>query len=148
VCIVLCTIVAHNIAQNRPDNFPSYPPDNHHCSDDVYLRKGGAKLYKGCARRCMLLFEAPELSDCCFQAMCTNCLTHLFIFLQCFDAVGWVAGRASGRQKTESWGAGMGMCLRQGADLHKAQLMPLPPIVSCFNKMHISFFVSGTSSPG
>jgi len=26
VCIALCTIVAlaHNIAQNRPDNFPSY----------------------------------------------------------------------------------------------------------------------------
>jgi len=36
----LCTIVAHNIAQNRPDNFPPYPPDNHHCSDDVYLREG------------------------------------------------------------------------------------------------------------
>jgi len=27
VCIALCTIVAHNIAQNRPDNFPSYHPD-------------------------------------------------------------------------------------------------------------------------
>ena len=40
VCIALCTIVAHNIAQNRSDNFPSYPPDNHHCSDDVYLREG------------------------------------------------------------------------------------------------------------
>jgi len=42
VCIALCTIVAHNIAQNRPDSFPLYPPDNHHCSDDVYLREGGA----------------------------------------------------------------------------------------------------------
>jgi len=31
----------HNTAQNRPDNFPSYSPDNHHCSDDVYLREGG-----------------------------------------------------------------------------------------------------------
>jgi len=40
VCIALCTIVAHNAAKNRPDNFPSYPTDNHHCSDDVYLRKG------------------------------------------------------------------------------------------------------------
>jgi len=40
VCIALCTIVAHSIAQNRPDSFPSYPPDNHHCSDDVYLREG------------------------------------------------------------------------------------------------------------
>jgi len=41
VCISLCTIVVHNIAQNRPDNVPSYPLDNHHCSDDVYLREGG-----------------------------------------------------------------------------------------------------------
>jgi len=41
VCIALCTIVAHNIAQKRPDNFPSYPLDNHHCCDDVYLREGG-----------------------------------------------------------------------------------------------------------
>ena len=41
VCIALCTIVAHNIAQNRPDSFPPYPQDNHHCSDDVYLREGG-----------------------------------------------------------------------------------------------------------
>jgi len=47
VCIALCTIVAHNIAQNRPDSFPPYPPDDHHISDDVYLREGGLK----CAAR-------------------------------------------------------------------------------------------------
>ena len=43
ICVrnALSTIVAHNIAQNRHDNFPSYPLDNHHCSDDVYLREGG-----------------------------------------------------------------------------------------------------------
>jgi len=41
VCSALCTTVAHNIAQNRPDNFPSYPPDNHPRSNDVYLREGG-----------------------------------------------------------------------------------------------------------
>jgi len=46
VCIALCTIVAHNIAQNRPDNFSSYPPDNHHCSDDVYLREGEFLKYE------------------------------------------------------------------------------------------------------
>ena len=45
MCIALCTTVAHNIAQNRPDNFPSYPPDNHHRSDDVYLREGGVSGY-------------------------------------------------------------------------------------------------------
>jgi len=32
VCSSLCTVVAHNIARNRPDNFPCCPPDNHHCS--------------------------------------------------------------------------------------------------------------------
>ena len=32
VCIALCTSVVHNTAQNRPDNFPSYSADNHHCS--------------------------------------------------------------------------------------------------------------------
>jgi len=31
--------------------------------------------------------------------------------LQCFDAVGWAAGRASSLQKTEWWDAGMVMCL-------------------------------------
>jgi len=45
VCIALCTIVAHNIAQNRPDNFLSYPTDKHHCSDNVYLREGGNSNY-------------------------------------------------------------------------------------------------------
>jgi len=44
VCTSLCTIVAHNTAQNRPDNFPSCPPDNRHCSDDVHLSERGAKL--------------------------------------------------------------------------------------------------------
>jgi len=37
VCIALHITVAHNIAQNRPDDFPSCRPDNHHCSDDVCL---------------------------------------------------------------------------------------------------------------
>ena len=46
VCIALCTIVEHNTAQNRPDCFPPYPPDNHHCSDDVYLREGGSIYYR------------------------------------------------------------------------------------------------------
>ena len=36
-----CTIV-HNTAQNSNDNFPYYPPDNHHSSDDVYWREGAA----------------------------------------------------------------------------------------------------------
>jgi len=41
VCTAQCTIVAHNTAQNKPDNFPSYPPNNHYCSSDVYMREEG-----------------------------------------------------------------------------------------------------------
>ena len=33
----------------------------------------------------------------------------------------------------------MVICLEQGADLHMAQLMPLPPTVSCFSKIRIGF---------
>ena len=33
----------------------------------------------------------------------------------------------------------MVICLGQGADLHTAQLMPLPLTVSCFSKIQIDF---------
>jgi len=61
------------------------------------------------------------------------------VCLQCFDAVGWAAGRASGLYKTEWWGAGMVICLERGADLHMVQPMPLPLAVSCFRKIQIGF---------
>jgi len=57
VCIALCTIIAHNIAQNRPDNFPSYPPDNHHYSDDVYLREGGDMAVEASASTLFLIHD-------------------------------------------------------------------------------------------
>jgi len=59
--------------------------------------------------------------------------------LQSFDTVGWAAGRASACKKTEWWGAGAVICLERGADLHIAQLMPLPPTVSCFSKIQTGF---------
>jgi len=39
--------------------------------------------------------------------------------------VGWQEGHPACK-KTEWWGAGMVICLERGADLHMAQLMPLP----------------------
>ena len=54
VCTALCTIVVHNIVQNRADNFPLYPPYNHHCSDDVYLREGGGVNWSRCHLGCEL----------------------------------------------------------------------------------------------
>jgi len=68
--------------------------------------------------------------------------------VQCFEAVGWAAGRASGLQKTEWWGAGLVICLERDADLHMALLMPLPLTVSCFSKIQIGFYLSGTDPPG
>ena len=68
-----------------------------------------------------------------------NSTVVVAVCLQCFDAVGWVAGKASSLQKTEWWGAGVDICLEQVADLHMAQLMPLPFTVSRFSKIHIGF---------
>jgi len=41
--------------------------------------------------------------------------------------------------KTEWWGSGVVICLEQGADLHMAQLMPVPLTVSCSSKIQIGF---------
>ena len=38
-------------------------------------------------------------------------------------------------KKHEWWGAGVVACLELGADLHMAQLVPLPLTVSCFSKI-------------
>ena len=40
---------------------------------------------------------------------------------------------------SEWWGAGVVVCLERGADLHVAQLMPLPLTVTCFSKIQIGF---------
>jgi len=42
-------------------------------------------------------------------------------------------------KKSEWWAAGVIVCLERGADLHMAQLMPLPLTVSSFNKIQIGF---------
>ena len=51
-------------------------------------------------------------------------------------------------KKTERWGAGMVICLEQGADLHMAQWMPLPLTVSCFSKIQIGFTFLVPAHPG
>ena len=42
----------------------------------------------------------------------------------------------------------MVVCLERGADLHIAQLMPLPLTVSCFSKIHIGFTFLVPAHPG
>ena len=52
--------------------------------------------------------------------------------------VGWQEGHPA-CEKTEWWVAGVVICLERDADLHTAQLMPLPLTVSCFSKIQIGF---------
>jgi len=40
------------------------------------------------------------------------------------------------------------VCLERGADLHMAQLVPLPLTVSCFNKIMIGFAFLVPAHPG
>ena len=42
----------------------------------------------------------------------------------------------------------MVICLERGADLHMAQLMALPPTVSCFSKIQIGFTILVPAHPG
>ena len=71
-----------------------------------------------------------------------------------FSALMLLVGRQEGHpacKKPEWWNAGVVICLEQGADLHLAQLMPLPLTVSCFSKIQIgsTFLVlAHLGSPG
>jgi len=85
--------------------------------------------------KCKTLIQSHNQSNNLFH---TSCYLSRWCYsvLQCFDAVGWVAGRISGCKKNEWWGAGMVICLERGAnDLHMVRLMPLPLIISCFIKI-------------
>jgi len=61
----------------------------------------------------------------------------------------WLGGRKGIRPvKTEWWDAGMVICLERDADLHTAQLMPLPLAVSCFSKIQTGFTFLVPAHPG
>jgi len=64
-------------------------------------------------------------------------------FLQtAFSVLTLLVGQQEGHpacKKTEWWSAGVIVCLELNADLHMAQLMPLPLTVSCFSKIQIGF---------
>ena len=58
-----------------------------------------------------------------------------------FSALTLLVGGRNGIRpvKTEQWDAGVVICLEQSADLHMAQLVPLPLTGSCFSKIQIGF---------
>jgi len=51
-------------------------------------------------------------------------------------------------KKLEWWATGVVVCLEQDADLHMAQLMPLPLTVSCFSKIQMGFAFLVLAHPG
>ena len=60
-----------------------------------------------------------------------------------FSALTLLVGRQEGhpacKKQSGGYRTGMVICLERDADLHMAQLMPLPLTVSCFSKIQIGF---------
>ena len=74
------------------------------------------------------------------QSRCVPCNVAVLVqsmeMLFAFSALTLLVGRQEEHpacKKTEWWGAGVVICLERGADLHMAQLMPLPLTVSRFS---------------
>ena len=68
-----------------------------------------------------------------------------------FSALTLLVGQQEGHpacKKTEWWDAGVVICLERSADLHMAQLMPLPLTDSCFSKIQIGFTFLVPAHPG
>ena len=84
-------------------------------------------------------------SRCLATEVLPNCCTRFF------SALTLLVGRQEGHpacKKTERWGAGVVICLERDADLHVAQLMPLPLTVSCFSRIQIGFTFLVPAHPG
>ena len=96
---------------------PSFSANPSHCS----LSFSSSGLTTRFSRLLLLLHSISVFTS---QLLC----------LQCFDAVGWAAGRASG----------LVICLEWDA----AQLLPLPLTASCFSKIQIGFTFLVLAYPG
>jgi len=100
------------------------------CSSNVWRTNAG--------RATLSAYVGSWTQTCCEseQIIYNNNLQYAF------SALTLLVGRQVGQpacKKTEWWGAGVVICLERCADLHTAQLMPLPLTVSCFSKIQIGF---------
>ena len=70
------------------------------------------------------------------------CSVGYRVSFSAFSALTLLVGRQEGHpacKKLEWWGTGVVILLEQGANMHMAQLMPLPLTISCFSKIQIGF---------
>ena len=102
----------------------------------------------------MVQLMPQPLTVSCFSKIQIG-FTFLVPCLLAFSALTLLVGRQEEHpacKKTEWWGAGVVICLERGADLHIAQLMPLPLTVSCFSKTQTGFItflvLAHAGSPG
>ena len=65
-----------------------------------------------------------------------------------FSALMLLVGWHEGHLACKGLSAGVSICLERDADLHMAQLMPLPLTVSCFSKIQIGFTFLVPDDPG
>ena len=98
--------------------------------------------------------EWPSAGQCrhvvsCDEVLCVFCcVKSTWFFLGLYILNTRIIYRHPACKKLEWWGAGVVICLERGADLHVAQLMPLPLTVSCFSKIHIGFTFLVPAYPG
>ena len=86
------------------------------------------------------LYIAPGRACKVLPSACLHFSLSVCLPVSAFSALTllvWRQERHPACKKLEWWGAGVVICLEQGADLHMAQLMPLPLTVSCFSKIQI-----------
>jgi len=85
--------------------------------------------------------RAARWSHC--DSVCTSGSLYWARLTACSPSVLWLcwSGGRKGIRPVKTWVVEccMVICLERGADLHMAQLMPLPLIVSCFSKIQIDF---------
>ena len=144
------------------DLFCSWDPENHTWPLSEALRTSTIKI--DWQRKNKTVFKSVNFAGyvsvltavkpvgCCCHSSCT-CL-HSIVGHQCvcaFSALTLLVGRQEGHpacKKTKWWGAGVVICLKRGADLHMAQLMPVPLTVSCFSKIQIGVTFLVPAHPG
>jgi len=92
-----------------------------------------------------------RLLSCVNMCTCHVCFTINLLTTYCclFSAltllVGQQEGHPASKKLFEWWGAGVVICLERGADLHMAQLMPLPLTI---RKIQIEFTFLVLADPG
>ena len=114
-------------------------------------------------RRCRIPTQSCSVTLCSAACLwwsvswcCCFCLTYdvLISYLFAFSALTLLVGQQEGHpafKKTDWWDAGVVMCLGQDADLHMAQLMPLPLTIPCSSKSRLVlpswWYLSGVGLP-